>query len=88
MKRPTVVVAFDPIARDVTIDLEDGRMPVSFPADRLVVKHYGEDGILFAELFAPDESEVGFLPASDVPAVIIQVSPLEGISWQVTVVPT
>lgn len=82
-----MIVAFDPVAKDVTIDFEDGRPPIGFSADKLVVKHYGEDGIFFAEASAPDAVAVGFIPASDVPIVIIQVRPLHGMSWQVTAIP-
>lgn len=81
-----MIIAFDPVAKDLTLDFEDGLPPIDLRAEKLLIKHYGQEGIFFAEASAPDEVEVGYLPAFDVRVALIQVTPGPGASWQVRVV--
>jgi hypothetical protein len=56
-----VVLSFDPHAGELVIDREDGRPRFEISLDRLVVKHYADGGILFAEL-GREDVVVGILP--------------------------
>ena len=78
-----MLVLFDPIAREVTLDLEDGRSQVSLPASNFMVKIYGEEGFFFAESLATDRVEVGFVPGPEASPLAFRIEPLETLTWQV-----
>ncbi|HEY9723137.1 MAG TPA: hypothetical protein V6D47_14100 [Oscillatoriaceae cyanobacterium] len=78
------MISFDPIAREVVIDFEDGGFPLSLCAERVTVKHYGDEGILFAELTAADAATVGHISLPGLAPVVLSLEALGGRCWRVT----
>lgn len=65
-----MVVGFDPVAKELVIDLGLADVPpITLAIDHLVVKYYDEDGILYCEM---DDNGliVGFTPIIDSTRVI------------------
>jgi hypothetical protein len=82
-----MIVAFDPVAREVIVDFEDERLPIGLSASRLIAKFYADDGIFYAELVAPDTSEVSYYPCTDAVPALVRLEPLCGLRWRLMVTP-
>lgn len=76
-----MILSYDPIAGEVEIDREDGRVRLGYPAHRLFVKQYREGGILFVEASGFSVAVV-ILPDFDPVASPILV-PQGGLRWRV-----
>lgn len=76
-----MIVAFDPVAKELVIDPENGLEPLSINAVRLEARYYADDG-MFAVLLGERSLEVYFTPAPDVP-VRLRVDALAPNRWLV-----
>ena len=80
-----MILSFDPVARELVIDREDGRPRFEIPLDRLVVKYYADGGVLFAEV-SGDDPVVGLLP-DDTGGATLELLEAGPRRWRVSVSP-
>lgn len=80
-----MIVAFDPIAKEVIIDFEAGGPELLVPAQRLHVKYYAEGGILSA-LLDEASAELAFRPLAEEPMTLMLV-PSGSLRWEVVFFP-
>ena len=45
-----MIIGFDPVARALIVDAEDGRPPMEIPAERFLTKWYADGGIFYVGL--------------------------------------
>lgn len=80
-----MIVAFDPVSRDVTIDLEDGSPPFVLPACAVQFKLYSE--VVLSALAEGGSIEIGYTPVEEEPYEIVLV-PVAPRRWRVQFVQT
>lgn len=78
-----MILGYDPIAGELVVDREDGQPRFAIPVSYLVVKHYGELGILFAEA-TREGLVVGLLSESEDRPIL---SPIGPKRWRVSTSP-
>lgn len=80
-----IVVAYDPVAGEVTIDGKNGTTRVWSGKEGLLVKHYREDGIFYCELRSGEALLVFYDP--DKRVIPLALTPAGQGRWRVVPVP-
>lgn len=80
-----MIVAFDPIAKEVIIDFEACGPELLVPAGRLHVKYYAEGGTLSA-LLDDTSAELAFRPLTEEPMTLMLV-PSGSLRWEIVFYP-
>ena len=74
-----MIVCYDPVAGDVVLHSEDGFPVFEAKSDRLVAKHYQDEGILVCEMHG-EEVEIAYYPL-DPPFPLLELVPTRPDRW-------
>lgn len=80
-----MIVEFDPVACEVTIDMEDGQPPRTIPQDRVLVSYYANTGVIVGKL-NQEGIEVRFVQVLDEP-MRIAIDQTGPVRWKVNILP-